>query len=83
MKTVELVRFCGEMLKRLHESGIRIDDYKYLGLYEEYVAMRKKNEKMTYCVAYLSDKYGLCERKVYKVISHFETTAENVQYDSV
>lgn len=71
MKVIELVKFSTEMLKQLHEFGIRIDDYKYLELYEEYVRMRLDHQKTTYSVAYLSDKYGICERKVYKVIRHF------------
>lgn len=61
--------FSSEMLKRLHECGIRIDDYKYLPMLVEYEDMMLSGEKKTYVVAYLSDKYGLCERKVYKVIS--------------
>lgn len=61
--------FSSEMLKRLHECGIRIDDYKYLPMLVEYEDMMLSGDKKTYVVAYLSDKYGLCERKVYKVIS--------------
>ena len=57
------------MLKRLHECGIRIDDYRYIPMLSEYEDMTLSGEKKTYIVAYLSDKYGLCERKVYKVIS--------------
>lgn len=77
MKVIELVKFSTGMLKQLHEFGIKIDDYKYLELYEEYVRMRESHYKTTYVVAFLSDKYKLCERKVYKVIKHFEDDCQN------
>ena len=57
------------MLKRLHECGIRIDDYKYLPMLVEYEDMMLSGEKKTYVVASLSEKYGMCERKFYKVIA--------------
>ena len=61
--------FSSEMLKRLHECGIRIDDYKYLHMLVEYEDMMLSGEKKTYVVASLSEKYGMCERKFYKVIA--------------
>ncbi len=61
--------FSSEMLKRLHECGIRIDDYKYLPMLVEYEDMMLSGEKKTYVVASLSEKYGMCERKFYKVIA--------------
>ena len=61
--------FSSEMLKRLHECGIRIDDYKYLPMLVEYEDMTLSGEKKTYVVASLSEKYGMCERKFYKVIA--------------
>ena len=33
MSVKDLLLFSGELLKRLHESGIRIDDYKYVAKY--------------------------------------------------
>lgn len=71
MKVAELVKFSGEMLKRLHESGISTQDYQYLRLYEDFEQMRLEGYKTTYIVALLSERYGLCERKVYKVLRLF------------
>jgi hypothetical protein len=73
MKVVDLVKFSGEMLKTLHNFGIHIDDYRYLPLYSDYEVMANDGEKMTYIVATLCQKYGLCERKIYKVLKHFKT----------
>jgi len=69
MRCLDLMIFSSEMLKRLHECGIRIDDYKYLPMLVEYEDMMLSGEKKTYVVASLSEKYGMCERKFYKVIA--------------
>ena len=71
MKVADLVKFSGEMLKRLHDSGISTEDYQWLKLYEDFERMRLEGYKTTYIVACLSDKYDICERKVYKVIRRF------------
>lgn len=73
MKVADLVFFSGEMLKRLHGFGIKIDDYQYLPLYADYKTMVKDGAKTTYIVAVLCKKYGLCERKVYKVLKRFKS----------
>lgn len=72
MKVYEILSLNPEFLKTLHEFGIRNDDYQWLGMYREYCSMRTKGNKIVFIVAYLSDKYGICERKVYKVIKHME-----------
>jgi len=72
MKVADLVKFSGEMLKRLHDFGISTGDYKHLQMYEDYERMRREGEKTTWIVAELSRRYGMCERKVYKVIRRFK-----------
>ena len=71
MKVADLVKFSGEMLKRLHDFGITTDDYRYLPLYDDFERMRSEGNKTTYIVAILSQRYGICERKVYKVVRRF------------
>ena len=71
MKVADLVKFSGEMLKRLHDSGISTDDYQWLKMYEDFEKMRLEGHKTTYIVATIAQKYGICERKVYKVVKHF------------
>ena len=68
MIVAELLTISQEILKVMHEIGIRTDDYKYVPLYQDYVAMKAQNLKVTYIITRLSEKYGICERKVYKVI---------------
>ena len=68
MKVAEILKLGGEMLKILNILGIKVSMYEYVPLYEEYEYRRSCGEKMTSIGASLSDKYCMCERKVYKVI---------------
>ncbi len=72
MTIYEAVSLNGDLLKTLHGFGISIDDYKWLGLYREYLEMRAKRHKVTYIVAKLSKKHGICERKAYRLIRKME-----------
>lgn len=72
MKVYEILSLNPQFLKMLHKFGIRIDDYQWIDLYREYMQMRDNGEKIVFIVAFLSDKYGICERKVYKLIKHME-----------
>lgn len=68
MKVGDLLKIGVEMLKMLHENGISIDDYKYIPLFLDYQQMKEQGEKTTYVVAILSERYNVCERKVYKLL---------------
>ncbi|KAA6336881.1 hypothetical protein EZS27_014992 [termite gut metagenome] len=68
MKVFEILSFNKELLKRLSTTGVKVTDYAYVDLYNDYLKMRNAGEKMTYIVAVLSDKYAVSERQVYCVI---------------
>ncbi len=68
MKVYEIVSLNRELLKRLHGFGIETKDYRYTGLFGEYLEMKMKGHKTSYIVAVLSQSYNICERTVYKVI---------------
>ena len=72
MKVYEILSLAPEMLKMLHMSGIKADDYKWIDMYREYREMKSKGDKMAYIVAVLSERYKVCERKVYKVIRRMQ-----------
>ena len=54
MTLFEILNFNRELLERLAGTGYKPDDYKYIDLYKEYEQMRRKGEKVTYCVASVS-----------------------------
>lgn len=68
MTIYEILSFNRELLRRLCSIGIRPEDYRFVGLYEDYIGMKHSGEKTTYIVAVLAERYGICERKVYDVI---------------
>lgn len=68
MTKYELIAVNKELLKRLHEEGIKTSDYKLVELFEEYDWLRKQGEKVTYIITKLSAKYNICERSVYSII---------------
>lgn len=72
MKNYEILSLFRGTLERLHGFGIRFDDYRWVDLYRDYRQMRKDGDKKTYIVLRLSQKYNICERKVYEVIKKME-----------
>ena len=72
MKVYEFLSLHKEFLKMLHSFGISFDDCKWVELYHEYKKMKDMDHKMVYIVAFLSEKYEICERKVYKIIKSME-----------
>ena len=68
MKAKELIKIGNIVMKMLHERGITMDYYQYLPLIEEFDIMKDMGHKTTYIIAHLSEKYCICERKVYKIV---------------
>ena len=72
MEIIELLNFNKELLNKIYNTGIRLDDFLYIDLYNEYIEKKKQGEKVTYIVAIISEKYSVSERKVYNIIRRFK-----------
>lgn len=72
MKVYEILSFCADLLEKLHENGIDAKDCNNLEIYNEYTRIVKQGYKVVYAVAVVSEKYHICTRKVYKIISKME-----------
>ncbi len=84
MKVYELLSFNKELIGKMYNAGVRVDDYKYVDLYAEYVALKKEGLKITYIVCQLAEKYSVSERQVYSVVCRLAkevVTANSVQLD--
>ena len=46
-------------------------DVEYIDLYNDYREMVGNGDKVSYVVAVLSERYHVCERKVYNLIKRF------------
>ena len=73
MKVFELIKFNRELLEKLQDAGIRLDDVQYIDLYSDYMNMYRHGEKVSYIVAALSEKYAVSERKVYGLLKRFQS----------
>lgn len=79
MKIFEVLTFNRELLARLSAAGVRLGDYRYLDLYNDYKQMVAQGEKVTYVVTVMAERHSISERQVYKVIQRMEATATIVQ----
>lgn len=68
MKVAELIKISTESLKMMSKIGIRTDDWKHIGMYEEYQSMREKCEKFRYIMAFLAEKYRMSESTVKRIL---------------
>lgn len=68
MSIFELLFLNRDYLFCLKSLGIKIEDSNFLDLFIEYVKMKRDNQKITYIVAFLADKYQISIRKVYQII---------------
>ena len=68
MRGVELVKISIETLKMMSNSGIKMSDWKFVEMYEEYIEMRKRREKFRYIIAHLAEKYTTSESSIKRVV---------------
>lgn len=62
-----------DFMKSMSELGIKMDDYKYIDLCQEYNELVSKGEKREYARAILSKKYSVSESTVFRIISRLNT----------
>lgn len=61
IQAIDLVRFCRELLKNLSTCDIRIDDYKYVEICDEYYKLVGEGHKKEYAIAVVTEKFGVSE----------------------
>ena len=78
MKAIELLKIGKGMMEIMSKAGIRTDDYRYIGMYEEYLKMRHEGHKYEYAIARLAKQYGISESSVSRVIRKFGKDCQSV-----
>lgn len=68
MKAIELLRVGAELLKMMSIFELRRDDYKHIGMYEEYMQRRIAGEKVDAILFDLSEKYSMSESTLKRVV---------------
>lgn len=76
MKVYEMVSLFRSLLSRMRDNGIKVDDIDYIEMYEEYLDMKDRGEKVTYIMSLLADKYEVSERTLYRVFATFSREAK-------
>ena len=71
MIIIELLQISRELLNRIREAGICLEDTDYIDLYYEYCKVVDEGYKVSYAVAVLADRYRISERKVYMLLRKF------------
>ena len=72
MTIFEILQFNRELLDRIRNSGIRLEDTEYIDLFVDFNRMVATGDKVTYAVACLATNYNISERKVYSLIKRFQ-----------
>lgn len=78
MTVYETLKICGCLIDNLEKAGIRLSDYKYIRLFEDYREARKRGEKVAYIVACLSAQYNVSERSIYEIVKRLGSDCKSV-----
>jgi Mor family transcriptional regulator len=73
MKVFEALFCYKEALTKLSAMGVRLEDYRYMELYEEYLSLCADGSKKTYIVAILAEKYHISQRHVYALVRRLKS----------
>ena len=68
MKVVELVKISRELLKLLSKHDVRLNDWRYVRMYEEYKTMRSNGIKYRECVRVLAEENDVSQATVERVV---------------
>ena len=83
MKIYEILNFNRELIDRMRMAGIRLEDTRYVGLYSDYEKMIHEGHKVTYVIAFLAGKYGVCERKAYSLVKRMKSDCKDFIWGGV
>lgn len=76
MKRIDLVEFNKELLQKLNEAGIRLEDYKYCDLYRSYLQLSETMTTRKAVILTLAEKYHITDRQVYNILNRLERSVK-------
>lgn len=68
MKRVKIVEIGRELLKLMSYNDLKLEDYRFVGMFYEYEFLRKEREKYAIVIDTLSKKYKVSHSKVKRII---------------
>lgn len=69
MEAYKVLYLIRDLAKSMSDIGIKMDDYKYIGLCQEYNDLIARGNKREYARAVLSRKYSVSESTVFRIIT--------------
>lgn len=76
MRRIDLVEFNKELLQKLNEAGIRLEDYKYCDLYRDYLQLSETMKSRKAVILTLSERHHISDRQVYNILHHLEMSVK-------
>ena len=67
-----------QLMINFQKAGVRLDDVRFIDLYNEYRSLASSGEKVSYIVARLASEYNVSERKVYSLIKRYKTECNSL-----
>ena len=71
MKVIEVMKISRSIIETLQNSCIKVEDIRYVPMYDEYQRMVKAGCKKSYAIATLVDIFHISERQVYYMVKKF------------
>ena len=68
LRAIDIVRFCKELLKKMSENDIKIEDYRHVEMYDDYCRLAEEGHKKEYAIAVITEKYGVSESTLRRVL---------------
>lgn len=68
MKNYEILKMNASLLQLLSKNGVSVNDVNYLGVFDEFMEMKKQGLKVRYIAITLADKYGMTDRSIFKIV---------------
>lgn len=83
MQLIEILKLNRQLLINFQKAGVRLDDVRFIDLYNEYRSLASSGEKVSYIVAHLASEYNVSERKVYSLIKRYKTECNSLIFGGV
>lgn len=76
MRIIDLVEFNRELLQRMNDAGIRLEDYKYCDLYRDYLQLSDTMKSRKAVILTLAERHHISDRQVYNILHHLEISVK-------
>lgn len=68
MKNYEILKMNASLLQLLNKNGVSVNDVNYIGIFDEFMEMKKQGLKVRYIAITLAEKYGMTDRSIFKIV---------------